>query len=410
MKGRSAGGVWSYKTAMGVGFTAISTIEVVVSCFFYRPVLSAFFAVLAAGFTVGFLRGSLPASLSMASIASCSLAGIFTLLPVDLEERDAIVLLGVGATLALLVLRRRAQGWRNMTQSFSEFESLQIAMVVLATAVMLSTASALRAKRGLPWLNQLATWGLTGGSLLLPLMNFRPRGATATAEAAYMAFAVPLLLLSVSYEMLFYATLGLVCWSWYEVECHTRRVQGTLLYKLHGEGSVRCAVYPEDVVTALIGFVLTHAAFFGTGNIASVSHFQLSSVYRFTTVFSPLLMGALLTIKIFLPIAFVACTFTAILKVNRMHPMPIYFVLVAVADIGVLQFFLDVRNTGTWLEIGNSISHFAIASLYIVFLPVIFMLAQVYMRRCQARDDSHIVGGVHSSLAAAQVHRKVRAL
>jgi len=194
------------------------------------------------------------------------------------------------------------------------------------------------------------------------------------------------------------------------VECHVRRVRGTLLHKLHAEGSVRCAVYPEDVVTALIGFVLTHGAFFGTGNIASVSHFQLSSVYRFTTVFSPLLMGALLAIKIFLPIAFVACTFTAILKVNRMHPMPIYFVLVAVADIGVLQFFLDVRNTGTWLEIGNSISHFAIASLYIVVLPVIFMLAQVYMRRCQARDDSHIVGGVHSSLIAPQVHRKTRAL
>lgn len=37
--------------------------------------------------------------------------------------------------------------------------------------------------------------------------------------------------------------------------------------------------------------------------------------------------------------------------------------------------FFSVRNTGSWLEIGNSISHFAIASVYIIFLPAIIFSA-----------------------------------
>ena len=56
-----------------------------------------------------------------------------------------------------------------------------------------------------------------------------------------------------------------------------------------------------DVRHAAVFLVLINAAFFGTGNIASVASFEMSSVYRFTTRFNPYLMGGLLVLKVLVP-------------------------------------------------------------------------------------------------------------
>ncbi|XP_048433852.1 GPI ethanolamine phosphate transferase 1-like isoform X2 [Pyrus x bretschneideri] len=57
----------------------------------------------------------------------------------------------------------------------------------------------------------------------------------------------------------------------------------------------------SDVRIPLIFMVLFNAAFFGTGNFASIASFEISSVYQFITVFSPFLMAALLIFKLFIP-------------------------------------------------------------------------------------------------------------
>jgi phosphatidylinositol glycan class N len=109
-------------------------------------------------------------------------------------------------------------------------------------------------------------------------------------------------------------------------------------------------------------------------------------------------MGGLLIFKILLPIMFVMCTCSAIVRVHHINASAIYFIMLSIADVCVLQFFFCVKNTGSWLEIGNSISHYAISSLYIVVIPILFFISQQYVMRCQARDDARPLGGVHGAV------------
>ena len=40
----------------------------------------------------------------------------------------------------------------------------------------------------------------------------------------------------------------------------------------------------------------------------------------------------------------------------------------------------QVRNTGSWMEIGNSISHFGIMSAQVVFVLLLFALTNTYTK------------------------------
>ena len=51
--------------------------------------------------------------------------------------------------------------------------------------------------------------------------------------------------------------------------------------------NVHASNRPGDLRHAAVFLFLIDAAFFGTGNIASIASFDLSSVYRFTTRFNP---------------------------------------------------------------------------------------------------------------------------
>jgi phosphatidylinositol glycan class N len=71
------------------------------------------------------------------------------------------------------------------------------------------------------------------------------------------------------------------------------------------EGSIfgydeRC-LQLSDLRIPLLFTILFNVAFFGTGNFASIASFEISSVYRFITIFSPFLMAALLIFKLFIP-------------------------------------------------------------------------------------------------------------
>lgn len=53
-------------------------------------------------------------------------------------------------------------------------------------------------------------------------------------------------------------------------------------------------------------------AFFGTGNLASISSFDPNSVRCFVAVFARALMTILVVIKLVIPLILVVCAFTAV--------------------------------------------------------------------------------------------------
>lgn len=76
----------------------------------------------------------------------------------------------------------------------------------------------------------------------------------------------------------------------------------------------------------------------------------------------------------------VICTFSAITKIVRIPRLGCYFLVILLSDVMTIHFFFLVRNTGSWMEIGNSISHFGIVSAQVVFVLLLFALTNVYTK------------------------------
>jgi phosphatidylinositol glycan class N len=198
----------------------------------------------------------------------------------------------------------------------------------------------------------------------------------------FLSLGCPFLLLSVFYEVLFYAALGLVLWSWLYVEAiGVRHHPRTPLLSR----PLR-AIQTNDARTALFYLFFCYTAFFGTGNIASISSFELSSTYRFITIFNPFIMGALLLLKILLPFVLVSVAFRMVNKKAGVSEEGCFCMVLAFADVLSLNFFFLVRDQGSWKDIGTSISHFAIANLFILFQLFLFAITQPLLRRRKVKQ------------------------
>lgn len=139
---------------------------------------------------------------------------------------------------------------------------------------------------------------------------------------------------------------------------------------------------PTDPLMLFLGYkllVCVLLAFFGTGNFASISSFTLPSVYRLVTLFSPFLMAALLVGKILIPVCFLAAAFGALVRTLHASPIAIFLLVIATSDVMTLNFFFLVRDYGSWLEIGTSISHFIISSVFSVIALLLLGLSQTLL-------------------------------
>lgn len=124
-------------------------------------------------------------------------------------------------------------------------------------------------------------------------------------------------------------------------------------------------------------------AFFGTGNIASISSFEISSTYRFLTVFDPFIIGALLILKILIPFIWLSCAFAVTNKTLHRPASVVLLRSTVLGDVLALTFFFLVRDEGSWRDIGMSISHFAIQNGQIVIGLVLYALSTVYTHHLQ---------------------------
>ena len=273
---------------------------------------------------------------------------------------------------------------------------LQVMTVCVSLYIVNSTATSLGRKKGVPLVNQVSSWIILVCSFVFPL--FSSGNLALRLVSITMSFMSVYLLMSTAYEGLFLLVLSLLMGAWLvsEHKLSLRELESLLDMQLSADSShvahrpawrilteglsspttrfltledLRCAYF-------FVFFIIT--AFYGTGNIASINSFDPASVYCFLTVFSPFTMGSLLLCKVVIPFIIVTCTLDAIHVVLQVPVHSLFLLVLVMTDLMGLHFFYLVRDYGSWLEIGTSISHYVIMMAFIIFLLLIFGLARLF--------------------------------
>ncbi len=64
--------------------------------------------------------------------------------------------------------------------------------------------------------------------------------------------------------------------------------------------------------------------------------------------------------------------------------------VLSISDIMTLNFFYLVRDDGSWLEIGTTISHFVISSLFVLFMILLFLLSEILVGKVVILEEDDI--------------------
>jgi GPI ethanolamine phosphate transferase 1 len=238
----------------------------------------------------------------------------------------------------------------------------------------------------------------------------------------FLTCAPTFVILTISYEGLFYVAFSATLFIWVRLE-HEAAVlsaasqthnaatpSGSPILEGGSQKPAFRALTLSDTRVALFFFVLLQSAFFSTGNIASVSSFSLESVYRLIPIFDPFSQGALLVLKLMIPFALISANLGILNMRLGVAPSALFMIVMAISDILTLYFFWVVKDEGSWLEIGSTISHFAIASLLCVFVAMLEGVSAWFIAGIEVggRPDKATLGnGKAAGRLGAKVNRVV---
>ncbi|KAL8399631.1 hypothetical protein RB594_000144 [Gaeumannomyces avenae] len=375
--------------------------------YIHREVLTGIYIVGSfwpATYGLGFLREH--ATLSATWFISCLAMSTFTLLPAMKLEDLNLILVGGALMVVIGVAYLVFENWVLSDFSSSKTTTVshvgrpinrslvgaQVGLVMLSMLITRSSVLSLQARQGLPLGNQMAGLFVLFTSLFMPVAyRIQPNNHYLHRLAViFLTFAPTFVILSISYEGIFYVVFSITLVAWVRLEHagHTYTLQPGTPEATNGHAAATTAatgtqgakaeapskfrpLMVKDARVALFYLVLIQSAFFSTGNVASVSSFSLESVNRLQPVFDPLTQGALLMVKLMVPFALVSANVGILNRRLGITPSALFMVVVAVSDVLTLYFFWVVKDEGSWLEIGSTISHFFIASLLCVFLVLL---------------------------------------
>ncbi|MCJ1415864.1 Glycosyl phosphatidyl inositol anchor synthesis [Xylographa parallela] len=291
----------------------------------------------------------------------------------------------------------------------------------------------LQAKRGLPKGNQVMGWIILVASLAVPFLHvLQPnKHYLHRLVVIFLTFSPVFVILTISYEGLFYLVFCIFLVTWVRLEHHVHAFTTTQqasppspIIEPKSLGSALSSISSQlkspteqddiyhyrsltlsDARISLFFLFLLQAAFFLTGNVASVSSFSLDSVYRLIPVFDPFSQGALLLLKLMIPFAVISANLGILNRRLGVAPSSLFMVVMAISDVMTLNFFWVVKDEGSWLDIGTSISHFVIASLFCVFVALLEFVSEVFSSGVDV-DDGRVrskKGGINGMIAGKGV-------
>jgi len=226
---------------------------------------------------------------------------------------------------------------------------------------------------GVTMFNKTIAWTILAMTIVFPIIfELNNRGHYMLRLLSIFTCLSPLMIiLSTSYELLFFACFAVQLALWVQMEKtplqDTKQSWGFNLLK-----------------NSFFILFFANIAFFGMGNLASIN-FNLESVFRFVTVFSPFIMTGLLIVRIMLPFVLLAIAAVTVSKHSMKLPS-VSMLIIPMLSLGAgvtMSMFLLVKNTGSWLEMGNSLARFIIASLFIIIILALVGLGHLLMRKSE---------------------------
>ncbi|VUG19585.1 MCD4 [Brettanomyces bruxellensis] len=273
--------------------------------------------------------------------------------PVKTENLQLIVGSGVLMIITGFICFLKCPTMSGYTRNVIFVQLLLIASSIYSVSI--ATIS-LQKKEGLPKVAQILNWFNLTFSLIVPyyLHSLHPnRNYKVRYLVIYLVFAPTFLILTISFEALFYVLFALMLIKWIDIENHLRD-SGTKWMQL--------------LRVAIIGFFYLQIAFFGTGNVSSISSFSLESVYRLLPIFDPFPMGALLVLKLIIPYILLSISLGLMNVKLHLRIFSISTLLISFSVILSLNFFFMVKTEGSWLDIGLTISNYCLAILSSLFM------------------------------------------
>ncbi|PYI12028.1 GPI-anchor [Aspergillus sclerotiicarbonarius CBS 121057] len=384
----------------------VGVLEALVQSYFHREIFTGCFILGAFWplfYGAGFVKKHALLSLSWA--VGCLLMSSFTLLPANKVEDIGMItwsgLLMFFTGLFYLLFEDYVLGQKSSTQSSIAISSrgsrtimgAQLGMVLLALIVTRSSATSIQAKQGLPFGNQVVGWFVLVASLLLPFLYrlYSNSHYLHRLMVLFLTFSPTFIILTISYEGLFYFVFCMTLATWVRLEhaiyvytaatrndaAVSKKTGTEATAVVEGQAYRYRTLGVSDARVALFFFFLLQSGFFSTGNIASVSSFSLESVCRLIPIFSPFSQGALLILKILIPFALISANLGILNRRLEVAPSALFMVVMSISDIMTLNFFYMVRDEGSWLDIGTTISHFCIASFLCTFVAGLEFLSEV---------------------------------
>ncbi len=312
-----------------------------------------------------------------------------------------LVVFSIFGTYKIAVLNK---GTKNQLDNYTlSLLTLQILLVIGSFAATNISVLSLQARTGLPLVSQFLGWFVIVVSLLvMPILHsFKPnKDVKLRLLIIFITFAPIFLILTISFELLFYIGYSALLLQWIDLETNYKK-NFTLKLAKKDQNEAIHGNWLQILRISVIGFFFAQIAFFGTGNISSISSFSLESVYRLIPVFDPFPMGALLMVKLIIPYVLLSAGL-GILNVSlNIKTFTISTLIISISDLLSLNFFYLVKTEGSWLDIGVTISNYCIAILSSLFIILLEFFSQIVLKGVEISswevidpdDDVLAVGG-----------------
>ncbi|KAL6929466.1 Glycosyl phosphatidyl inositol anchor synthesis [Hanseniaspora valbyensis] len=375
----------SLKTVIFILLQVIGIFECIVYGFFKRYVFTIVFILLSVYPLVLGIKLSKNIKLHLGWTITCFALSTFTTFDAVKIESLTQINIATVFTIAAALYSLTIKEIKTLLSKDRYTKNLIILQILLIAAILYVTnlaATSLQQNLGLPRTVQIAGWALFLTSLfVMPIAHIRSHHSTLNNASIrilliFVTFAPTFVILSISFEMFFYFFFSLFLVQWLNIETKVK-----VTNKINNLQILRVCV---------LGFFLLQIAFFGTGNVASISPFSLDSVYRLLPIFDPFAMGALLIIKLIIPYVILSASLGLINLKLHMEPYTISSLVISISDILPLNFFYLLKTEGSWLDIGITISNYCLAILSSLFMIILEIISHIILVGVKVEENNSV--------------------